>query len=220
MSTRMPTTNVALANLFIDPTESARLKLILRYQTSVQREYDKATLEFKRARAEREQAQFDEVFVGDAELPPASSGSSHRAGWLRFAIGSRANTAAATPSTSGRLRAISADASTPCVTLEFPMPEKPYDHKEIELKWHERWSADPDLYKPAAGPLQAQILRARNAAVSERHAAHRPPPQLLHRRRARPLQVDARLQRAASDGLGRVRSAGRERRDQEQPAAA
>ena len=53
--------NVALANLFIDPTESARLKLILRYQTSVQREYDKATLEFKRARSEREQAQFDEV---------------------------------------------------------------------------------------------------------------------------------------------------------------
>ena len=28
------------------------------------------------------------------------------------------------------------------------MPEKPYDHKEIELKWHERWTADPDLYKP------------------------------------------------------------------------
>ncbi|HYP04937.1 MAG TPA: leucine--tRNA ligase, partial [Bryobacteraceae bacterium] len=29
------------------------------------------------------------------------------------------------------------------------MPEKPYDHKEIELKWHERWNADPNLYKPA-----------------------------------------------------------------------
>ena len=28
------------------------------------------------------------------------------------------------------------------------MPEKPYDHKEIELKWHERWTADPNLYKP------------------------------------------------------------------------
>ncbi|HYI93340.1 MAG TPA: leucine--tRNA ligase [Bryobacteraceae bacterium] len=30
------------------------------------------------------------------------------------------------------------------------MPEKPYDHKEIELKWHDRWMADPDLYKPLA----------------------------------------------------------------------
>jgi leucyl-tRNA synthetase len=27
------------------------------------------------------------------------------------------------------------------------MPEKSYDHKEIELKWHERWK-DADLYKP------------------------------------------------------------------------
>ena len=30
------------------------------------------------------------------------------------------------------------------------MPEKPYDHKEIELKWHDRWMADPSLYKPLA----------------------------------------------------------------------
>jgi leucyl-tRNA synthetase len=28
------------------------------------------------------------------------------------------------------------------------MPEKVYDPKAIELKWHERWSKDPDLYKP------------------------------------------------------------------------
>ncbi len=26
------------------------------------------------------------------------------------------------------------------------MPEKPYDHKEIELKWHDRWKDDADLY--------------------------------------------------------------------------
>ena len=25
------------------------------------------------------------------------------------------------------------------------MPEKPYDHNQIELKWHERWNADPIL---------------------------------------------------------------------------
>ncbi|MCC7497271.1 MAG: leucine--tRNA ligase [Bryobacterales bacterium] len=27
------------------------------------------------------------------------------------------------------------------------MPEKPYDHKQIELKWFERWQNQPDLYK-------------------------------------------------------------------------
>jgi leucyl-tRNA synthetase len=27
------------------------------------------------------------------------------------------------------------------------MPEKTYDHQQIELKWHERWTQDPSLYK-------------------------------------------------------------------------
>jgi leucyl-tRNA synthetase len=27
------------------------------------------------------------------------------------------------------------------------MPERSYDHQEIELKWHDRWKSDPDLYK-------------------------------------------------------------------------
>ena len=27
------------------------------------------------------------------------------------------------------------------------MPETPYDHQQIELKWHERWKNDPNLYK-------------------------------------------------------------------------
>ena len=67
---------------------------------------------------------------------------------------------------------------------------------------------------------EAEVLRAGNAAVSERHAAHRPHPQLLDRRRAGALQVDARVQRAASDGLGRVRAAGGECRHREQAAAA
>src|SRR4051812_28584142 len=30
------------------------------------------------------------------------------------------------------------------------MPEQPYDHTTIELKWYERWKQDPDLYKPLA----------------------------------------------------------------------
>jgi leucyl-tRNA synthetase len=29
------------------------------------------------------------------------------------------------------------------------MPEKPYRHQEIELKWSERWGADPELYRAA-----------------------------------------------------------------------
>jgi leucyl-tRNA synthetase len=29
------------------------------------------------------------------------------------------------------------------------MPEKPYHHQEIELKWSDRWSSDPALYKAA-----------------------------------------------------------------------
>ncbi len=28
------------------------------------------------------------------------------------------------------------------------MPEKPYDHKTIEMKWFERWEQDPTLYAP------------------------------------------------------------------------
>ena len=69
------------------------------------------------------------------------------------------------------------------------------------------------------GPLlAAEVLRAGDAALPQRHAAHRPHPQLHHRRRAGALQVDARLQRAAPHGLGRLRAAGRERRHR-QPAA-
>ncbi|MBC7927482.1 MAG: leucine--tRNA ligase [Bryobacteraceae bacterium] len=30
------------------------------------------------------------------------------------------------------------------------MPEQPYDHNTIELKWHELWKQDPTLYKPLA----------------------------------------------------------------------
>jgi leucyl-tRNA synthetase len=30
------------------------------------------------------------------------------------------------------------------------MPEQPYDHKTIELKWYERWKHQPDLYKALA----------------------------------------------------------------------
>jgi hypothetical protein len=45
--------DAALANLFIDPAEAAKMRLFLRYQTAVQREYDKAFKEFQAAKVER-----------------------------------------------------------------------------------------------------------------------------------------------------------------------
>ena len=68
------------------------------------------------------------------------------------------------------------------------------------------------------GLRQAQVLLPVDAAVSVRRAAHGPCAQLHHRRCDQPLQAHDRPQRAAADGLGRVRPAGRERGDQEQGA--
>ena len=53
----------ALAYLFIDPVEIAKTKLFLRYQTTVQREFDKAFTEFRKARAEREKQLLDEAVL-------------------------------------------------------------------------------------------------------------------------------------------------------------
>ena len=78
----------------------------------------------------------------------------------------------------------------------------------------------PHSTRPSRPQQQTQVLRAGDAAVSQRPAAHGPRAQLRHRRRAGAADVDARLQRAAPHGLGRLRSAGRERRAQKQHAAA
>jgi hypothetical protein len=53
--------DVAMANLFIDPAEIAKMRLFLRYQNSVEREYDKAMAEFRKACQEREKRLFDEA---------------------------------------------------------------------------------------------------------------------------------------------------------------
>lgn len=55
--------DAALANLFVDPAEIAKTKLFLRYQTTVHREYDKAIIEFRKARTEREKQQFEEAML-------------------------------------------------------------------------------------------------------------------------------------------------------------
>ncbi len=49
--------DVAMANLFIDPAESARMRLFMRYQAATQREYDKAFKELQAAKAERLKAE-------------------------------------------------------------------------------------------------------------------------------------------------------------------
>jgi hypothetical protein len=54
--------DAALANLFTDPSEMARMRLFLRYQTSVQREYDKATSEFQKAKSERLSHKLEDTF--------------------------------------------------------------------------------------------------------------------------------------------------------------
>ena len=66
----------------------------------------------------------------------------------------------------------------------------------------------------------ARVLRARDAALPERRAPHRPPQGLLGRRRGRALPPAHRAARAASDGLRRLRPAGREPRDQDRAAPA
>ena len=64
----------AMANLFIDPVETKKMSLFLRYQTAVQREYDKAISEFKKARAEREKEQFEQAMVEAAKQRSAVGG--------------------------------------------------------------------------------------------------------------------------------------------------
>ena len=64
---------------------------------------------------------------------------------------------------------------------------------------------------------QEEVLRLLDAALSLRQAAHGPCAQLHHRRRARRASCACRATNVLhADGLGRLRPAGRERRDGEQ----
>ncbi len=61
------------------------------------------------------------------------------------------------------------------------------------------------------GPRAPEILLPRDVPVSLRPHPHGPRARLRHRRPAGPLQVDARLQRAAPHGVGCLRTPRRER---------
>ena len=45
------------------------------------------------------------------------------------------------------------------------MPEKSYDHNAVELKWCERWKADPGLYRAVATSISAVIANPVPMAV-------------------------------------------------------
>ena len=69
-------------------------------------------------------------------------------------------------------------------------------------------------------PLEAEVLRPRDAPLPVRRAPRRAPQVLRGRRRDRPLPPPSRLRGDPPDGLRRVRAAGREQRDQDRRAAA
>ena len=81
-------------------------------------------------------------------------------------------------------------------------------------------SPTPTRTRPGRGDELPKSYVARDAAVPQRRAAHRPPEGLLGRRRGRPLPPPHRAPRPAADGLRRVRPARREPRDLHRPAPA
>ena len=95
-----------------------------------------------------------------------------------------------------------------------------YDPQRIEAKWQKDLGGAGRVRREGRRCVAPEILFARDAAVSFRHSAHGPHAELHDWRRRGALQADARIQRAAPDGLGCVRSARGERRDQERHASA
>jgi hypothetical protein len=59
--------DAALANLFCDPAEAGKMRLFLRYQSAVQREYDTAYRMLDKARKERAHQQFVDAARARAE---------------------------------------------------------------------------------------------------------------------------------------------------------
>ncbi len=86
-----------------------------------------------------------------------------------------------------------------------------YNPKDVEPKWRAAW-AEAEVFRRRERLDQAQVLRDGDVPLSVGAPARGPRPQLRDGRRGGALQAGARLQRAASDGLGRLRPAGRERR--------
>jgi hypothetical protein len=69
----------ALANLFTDPGEMSRMRLFLRYQNAVQREYDTAMRELHKAKAERLREEYERAALGIADPEPEAVAAAHNA---------------------------------------------------------------------------------------------------------------------------------------------
>ena len=70
--------DAALANLFADPAEASRMRLFLRYQSAVQREFDTAYKQFEKARQDRiRQAVESEILSQVAESAKTCPTGSH-----------------------------------------------------------------------------------------------------------------------------------------------
>ncbi len=83
-----------------------------------------------------------------------------------------------------------------------------YEFAPIERKWQQRWEREASLSR-ARRVAEAEVLRNGDAAVSLGRSARRPREELYDRRCGGANDAHARLQRAPSDGMGRVRPAGR-----------
>ena len=90
--------------------------------------------------------------------------------------------------------------------------ERTYDFRAVERERQAALGARRDLRRARRRPA-AEVLRPRDVAVSVGRSARRARQELHARRCDRAHPPHARLQRSAPDGLGRVRPAGRERRD-------
>ena len=93
-----------------------------------------------------------------------------------------------------------------------------YRPQTIEQKWQKHWTETPRL-RGHRRSVAAEVLLPRDVRVSVRARARRARAQLHDRRHHGAHEADARLQRAASVRVGRLRPAGRERGDQEQRAS-
>ncbi len=85
-----------------------------------------------------------------------------------------------------------------------------YHPQRIEPKWQAYWERNKTFRAVDLRSRPAQALRPRHVPVPQRGRPARRPPRGLHRHRyPLPLQADARVQRPAPDGLGRLRPARR-----------
>ena len=100
------------------------------------------------------------------------------------------------------------------------MAEHRYDPSEIEPRWQQVWADERTWEVSNDDDGAREVLRAGDAALPQRRAAHRPSQGLLGGRRRRALPPSQRAPGPAPDGLRRVRPAGREPRDQHRPAPA